>query len=47
MALSGLLMSLLTYFVCFCSFDFCQVDTTATDIKDRDPVENLGQVRGR
>jgi len=40
-------MSLLTYFVCFCSFDFCQVDATATDIKDRDPVENLGQVRGR
>ena len=34
------------YFVCFSSFDFCQVDDNAAD-KDRDPVENLGQVRGR
>ena len=40
-------MSLDAYFVCLCSFDFCQVDTTATDVKDRDPVENLGQVGGR
>lgn len=33
------------YFVCLASFDFCQVNTAAD--KDRDPVENLGQVRGK
>ena len=35
------------YFVCLSSFDFCQVDDNAKADEDRDPVENLGQVRGR
>ena len=33
--------------MCLSSFDFCQVDDNTEAGKDRDPVENLGQVRGR
>ena len=31
--------------MCLASFDFCQVEDDAA--ADRDPVENLGQVRGK